>query len=189
MNAIVSMRELNVVEQLVIRAQAGDHDAMNALCAQFQNTIAALARKRLPESDVEDLVQDVLLQATRKLNQLRAPAAFPGWIKTMTVRLAINYGKRRKATVSADPDLLAQTMTCGQTPLDDLQVAEQASEVRDGMAALRDMDRQTLEAFYFDGKSLNEMCDQFDAPLGTIKRRLHTARRRLAKHLEPFQVV
>ena len=35
------------------------------------------------------------------------------------------------------------------------------------------MDRQTLVAFYFDGRTLLEMSDQFHSPVGTIKRRLH----------------
>jgi RNA polymerase sigma-70 factor (ECF subfamily) len=38
-------------------------------------------------------------------------------------------------------------------------------------------------AFYFHGRSLVEMSDQFDSPVGTIKRRLHVARKRLAKEL------
>ena len=46
------------------------------------------------------------------------------------------------------------------------------------------MDRETLDAFYVRGQSLIEMADEFDAPIGTIKRRQHTARKRLAKEVE-----
>jgi RNA polymerase sigma-70 factor (ECF subfamily) len=46
------------------------------------------------------------------------------------------------------------------------------------------MDRETLVAFYFDGRSINEMSKKFGTPVGTIKRRLHVARKRLAKELE-----
>lgn len=52
------------------------------------------------------------------------------------------------------------------------------------MRRLKDMDRDTLEAFYMRGQSLVEMSDQFDAPVGTIKRRLHVARQRLAREVE-----
>jgi RNA polymerase sigma-70 factor (ECF subfamily) len=45
------------------------------------------------------------------------------------------------------------------------------------------MDRDTLVAFYVKGRSLVEMSDQFASPVGTIKRRLHVARKRLAKEL------
>ena len=51
------------------------------------------------------------------------------------------------------------------------------------------MDRETLEAFYVEGQSLLEMADVFGAPLGTIKRRLHTARKRLAKEVDELAAV
>ena len=50
-------------------------------------------------------------------------------------------------------------------------------------------DRETLVAFYVDGRSLLEMSDDFDAPVGTIKRRLHVARKRLAKEVEELVAV
>jgi RNA polymerase sigma-70 factor (ECF subfamily) len=46
-----------------------------------------------------------------------------------------------------------------------------------------------LVAFYLHGQSLVEMSDEFEAPVGTIKRRLHVARKRLAKELECLQAV
>ena len=63
--------------------------------------------------------------------------------------------------------------------------AERQDQVRAGLARLGDLDRATLVAFYVEGRSLLEMSDDFDAPLGTIKRRLHVARKRLAKEVEP----
>ena len=46
-------------------------------------------------------------------------------------------------------------------------------------AALKTDDRAALEAFYLRGRSLKQMAREFDAPVGTIKRRLHVARQRL----------
>jgi RNA polymerase sigma-70 factor (ECF subfamily) len=43
-------------------------------------------------------------------------------------------------------------------------------------------------AFYVKGRSLNEMSNEFEAPIGTIKRRLHVARKRLAKEVEELAV-
>src|SRR5262249_1056426 len=54
---------------------------------------------------------------------------------------------------------------------------------------LRDLDRRTLVAFYFEGRSLQEMSAEFDSPVGTIKRRLHTARNRLRDKLSDLQLV
>ena len=58
-----------------------------------------------------------------------------------------------------------------------------------GISRLGEMDRDTLQAFYVDGHSLREMSDEFEAPIGTIKRRLHVARKRLAKEMEELEAV
>jgi RNA polymerase sigma-70 factor (ECF subfamily) len=52
------------------------------------------------------------------------------------------------------------------------------------MGRLRALDRETLIAFYVRGLSLVEIAEELMAPLGTIKRRLHTARKRLRAELE-----
>ena len=61
---------------------------------------------------------------------------------------------------------------------------ERQSQVRAGLRRLGDLDRNTLVAFYVEGQSLIEMSEEFRSPVGTIKRRLHTARKRLAVELE-----
>jgi RNA polymerase sigma-70 factor (ECF subfamily) len=63
---------------------------------------------------------------------------------------------------------------------------ERARQVRAGLRRLKALDRKTLVAFYVDGQSLAEMSTKFASPIGTIKRRLHTARKRLAVELEAF---
>jgi RNA polymerase sigma-70 factor (ECF subfamily) len=66
---------------------------------------------------------------------------------------------------------------------------ERVAQVHSGLSRLGEMDRDTLEAFYLRGQSLIEMSDRFDAPVGTIKRRLHVARKRLAAELETLQAI
>ena len=46
-----------------------------------------------------------------------------------------------------------------------------------------------LEAFYVRGESLSQMSESFEAPIGTIKHRLHVARKRLARQLETAAAV
>ena len=48
---------------------------------------------------------------------------------------------------------------------------------------MKTLDRETLVAFYIHGQSLVEMSERTGAPIGTLKRRLHTARARLKAEL------
>ena len=49
---------------------------------------------------------------------------------------------------------------------------------------MKSLDREALDAFYIRGHSLIEIAELLDVPLGTVKRRLHTARKRLKAELE-----
>lgn len=174
--------------ELVLLAQDGDREAFGELARRFQPTVFAIALKRLRNSaEACELAQDVFVQAMRKLPQLREPERFAGWLRRITVRMAINRGTRRPQDTAKNPEMFGALGDDGATPLEDLLRREQAAQVWGGLDRLRELDRRTLIAFYIEGQSLIEMSDQFDSPVGTIKRRLHTARNRLREELTNLQ--
>lgn len=169
---------------VVIEAQAGCRVAFGELVRRFESTVYAIAMRRLRnQAEASELTQDVFVQAMRKLNQLREPERFAGWLRRITIRLAINRAVRRPPVTPQDPEILVAINSETRSPLEDLMSGERADQVRGGLERLRTLDRQTLVAFYFEGQSLIEMSDRFRSPVGTIKRRLHTARTRLREEL------
>ena len=175
------------IAELVISAQDGDRDAFGELFARFRHTVFAIALRRLGDyNEAQELTQDVFVQALTKLIQLRDPNCFGGWVRSITHRMAINRHVRRGPALPTEPETLEATCVEPTTPLSVVLKREQRTQIQDGLSRLRDLDRETLVAFYVKGRSLLEMSDEFDAPLGTIKRRLHVARKRLAKEVEPM---
>jgi len=182
--------EDTTLEYLVIAAQAGDREAFGELATRFEPMVYSIAVRRLGNhSEAQELCQEVLVKAMQKLEQLKVPAAFAGWLRSITVRMAINRQVRRAPVVSTEPQALDATCFESATPLDAVLASERARQVRGGLARLGDLDRNTLEAFYVRGESLSEMSQSFAAPIGTIKRRLHVARKRLARQLETAAAV
>lgn len=170
------------VAQLVVRAQAGDRDAFGELFERYRPAIVALSMQRMRNAhEAEELAQDVFIQAMQKVAQLRVPEAFGGWLRQIVHRMAINRATRGRLSVSCDPETLEATCADNASPQSAFEDRERAAAVRSGLTRLGDMDQQTLRAFYLQGQSLIEMSNRFDAPVGTIKRRLHTARKRLAE--------
>lgn len=179
---------LGTVAQLVQSAQLGDRDAQSALYERYRNSALALAYRKLGNWDeAEELVQDVFMHAFDRLHQLRVPEAFGGWLRQIVRRSAINQLTRRRVSVGMDQAALDTVATNEANPLDELLDNECSGQVHRGLKRLGAMDRQTLEAFYIGGQSLLEMAQTFEAPLGTIKRRLHVARKRLAHEMADFQ--
>ena len=174
--------------ELVLRAQNGDQEAFGELASQFQPAIYSLVLRRLRNhSEAVETTQDVLMQAMRKLDQLREPERFAGWLRQIATRMAINRAVRRPPEATCEPETLSGVSSAPVSPLDHLLQNEAAEQVWGGLNRLRDLDRETLIAFYVEGHSLKEMSDDFDRPIGTIKRRLHTARNRLREELAAMQ--
>ena len=178
-------QEKQRVLQLVQAAQGGCRKSFGELFERYERHVFAVALRRIGDyGEAQDLVQDVFTQVMLKIDQLRQPECFGGWIRSITHRMAINRIVRRGPDVPMDPDTAAAVTVNEETPVDIALESERDSEMHAGLNRLKDLDRATLEAFYVKGHSLIEMSDEFDAPIGTIKRRLHVARKRLGKEVE-----
>ena len=173
------------IKTLVEKAQMGDRAAYGELIERFQPTVYAIALSRLRNpAEAQELAQEVFLHGMKKLPQLRDPQCFAGWLRQITVRMAINRMVRRSPIQSAEPLALQNVTAQGDSPLDGMVRAERKAELLENLEKLKPIDRSTLEAFYLRGKSLKEMSEEFETPIGTIKRRLHVARNRLKKAME-----
>jgi RNA polymerase sigma-70 factor (ECF subfamily) len=177
-----------VQDRLVSAAQQGDREAFGRLFEQFQRAVCAVAFRRLGDhAEAQEVCQEVFIQAMRKIGQLRDPRCFAGWLRAMASRMALNRAVRGPR-MPVMPEAFEVECRGQQTPLGDILDAECRAQVHSGLDRLSTLDRETLVAFYFDGRSLIEMSDQFRTPVGTIKRRLHVARKRLARELATTMV-
>lgn len=175
---------------LVLAAQEGDREAFGQLAERYERAVYATALRRLGNhAEAQEVCQEVLVRAMQKISQLREPAAFGSWLQAVTNRMAINRAVRKRAAIATEPDTLAATCVERETPLSAALARERQSQVRAGLGRLGELDRDTLVAFYVQGQSLVEMSAEFRSPVGTIKRRLHVARKRLAKELEELVAV
>ena len=175
----------NEIAIVVERARAGDRDAYGELFERFRYTVYAVALTRLRNPvEAQELVQEVFIHSMRKLDQLREPRCFAGWLRQITVRMALNRLSRSGPIWGVETEVLENAAGANVSPLDEMVRAEQRAEVWNGLNRLKAIDRATLEAFYMRGRSLKQMSRDFETPVGTIKRRLHVARNRLRRQLE-----
>ncbi|MTE17709.1 sigma-70 family RNA polymerase sigma factor [Streptomyces sp. TRM43335] len=150
---------------LLPRAQAGDEQAMNHLLTGITPYVARLCRS-VTHDDGADATQEALLAVYRGLHTLREPAAFYGWVRAVTLREAVRTAKR-----AGDAGTCVQ-VDSGQEadPLDTVHIS-------DVLERLSTSHRQvlTLRAY---GLNEEEMAQVLSLPIGTVRSRLHRARRR-----------
>lgn len=174
------MKELAVC---VLQAQAGSENAFGRLYTEFfSSVIGWLIKKGVPASDLEDLCQNIFIQAKRKLKQLKNPLGFPYWLKLISQRMAINHHhssvRKRKHHLNGN-----EVGNCKHAIVG-LINEERKKSLFYSIARLKDDDQKAIEAFYFEGLTYLQMSERFSVPVGTIKRRLHVARNRLRTRLE-----
>ena len=175
--------------RLVERAQDGDRAAFGELVEQFQPTVYAICLNRLGNpSEALEMTQEVFLHVMKRLDQLREPERFAGWLRQVAARMAINRATRKVPPATVESEILegASGSMLRDDPLDSLIRRERASRLWAGLERLKTMDRETLVSFYIQGQSLLEISETLETPVGTIKRRLHTARKRLKAELQTF---
>jgi len=169
---------------LVQAAQQGDRQAFDPLFQHFRRVVYATALRSLGNhAEAQELCQEVFCQAMRKIRQLRNPLCFGAWLRSIARRMAVNRAVRRRPEVCAEAGQFAAGSVERETPLGKVLARERVRQVHAGLSRLGDLDRDTLVAFYLRGQSLLQMSSEFRSPVGTIKRRLHVARKRLAKQL------
>jgi RNA polymerase sigma-70 factor (ECF subfamily) len=177
-----------MIVRLVLRAQSGDRVAFDALTREFRRMVMATVLQRIRnQAEAEDVSQDVFLRAFRKLQQLQDPVTFPAWLRQIADRQALNRLQRLPRERQVEDQYPEIAGHVAEQPLEQMLREEEAEQLHEGLSLLPALDRDTLWAFYFEGCSLLEMAANFDRPVGTIKRRLHTARGRLRDVLSGLQ--
>lgn len=164
---------------LVRKAQSGDRHAFGVLADRFAGCVRKAVRRRLSDpDDVDELCQDVLVVAMRKVNQLREPERFGAWLRQIAGRLSLNRAQRHKPALAGEA---AMESACSPEtgPDEAAERAEAFAVLHQGLNRLRVEDRETLLEHYKDGRSVEEIATRLNKPAGTIKRRLFDARNRL----------
>ncbi len=80
---------------LVGRVQTGDRGAFDQLFREYEKMVFAIVFRRLRNhASALEVTQDVFVQALRKIGQLKEVHRFPGWLRRIAARMAINRAVR-----------------------------------------------------------------------------------------------
>jgi RNA polymerase sigma-70 factor (ECF subfamily) len=182
-------------EVLLIRAQTGDREALNALFESCHKKLHRRALRILPRhQDAEDAVQDAMIAAFTHLKRFQGRADFLTWATRILINAALQQIRRTRAkpTLSWDEISGDSEGTSRQEYLKDPQPTPEeqlhGTEQREMLAAaLRKLSVESLQALrlcQFAENPLKEAANTLGLPVTTLKTRLHRARRALAVHLK-----
>jgi RNA polymerase sigma-70 factor (ECF subfamily) len=94
---------------LVSAARDGDRAALGQLFTRFGRMVHGLVLARAPRADADDLVQEVFVQALRKLGTLRDPAAFGPWLAAIARNQVADWHRSRVPVVPVEDTASARS--------------------------------------------------------------------------------
>jgi RNA polymerase sigma-70 factor, ECF subfamily len=158
---------------LVAAARAGDRVAFGRLYARFAPMLHGLLLVRVPRGDVDDLVQEVFLQAMRRLGSLRDPTAFGPWVAAIARNRARDHYRRGQPTEELRDEMPAPAR-------------DQHGEAAAVLGAIRRLPaayRDTLVLRLVEGMTGPEIAERTGLTHGSVRVNLHRGMQMLREAL------
>jgi len=135
-------------------------------------------------ADAEEVTQDAFLRAYQKFSTLRDPQKFRAWVARMSWRLALNRHRANFRALRRDGAWFA-SRPAPNDPEADASAREFESRMQEHIACLPEKLRAALLLSTVQGLDVRSVAMILKVPEGTVRSRLHLARRQLLKTLWP----
>lgn len=176
---------------LVLRAQKGEADAMEALLAQYEKRIYNISlRVTGNETDAFDAAQEALIKIYKSIASFRGTASFSSFVYRLTVNTCIDFLRKRKNDISIEASLEDGLSFEDKNNTDDPEKAYLNSDLNDKIQqALQKLDeehRVLIVLKDIQGFSYEEIAQVLKLSMGTVKSRLFRGREKLKKALANY---
>lgn len=166
--------------QFVTAARSGDRAAFGRLYDRYARMVHGVLLAKVPIGEVDDLVQDVFLQALRRLSTLREIGSFGAWLAAIARNRANDFHRR-----SAPEDQLTDETRENDIEHPSASADHQtpAAAVLEVIKALPDAYRETLILRLVEGMTGPEIAARTGLTHGSVRVNLHRGMQQLRTKL------
>ena len=169
--------------ELVARIQAGDVEAFETLYRQHSAKIYTLASRMAGSAeDGEDLLQEIFLQAYRKLGSFKGDSALGTWLYRLALNHCLDYVRSRRAkmnklTETLDAETSLEPSARRETPIARMDLERAVERLPEGC-------REAFVLHDVEGFGHKEIADRLEIAEGTSKSQVFKARAKLRAWLK-----
>lgn len=172
------------LEELAARAASGDQAALPELLRAIRPQVQRRVSKFLPfREDAEEAAQDTLLTVANKIHTFKGSGSFAGWLTVVATNQARQtYRVLKRRSVEQSAEVLPEAVDPRTTSV----IAGSRLDLLEALETLESEHPQLVEPLVLrdlGALSYAEIADQLDVPLGTVKARIHQARKQVAERL------
>ncbi len=172
--------------RLISQIRQGNILALKVLYEKYKvqvyHTALAITHDR---EAAEDILQDCFLRVYTYIDRLDGSLPLSPWLHRVAINLSYNWLNKRRRWLQPLEDVIDRLVAGPRTlPESALERGELQRVIQKAIASLSFEHRVVIVLFYLNSFSLNEIAYVLDCPVGTVKSRLHYARRNLRRKLE-----
>ncbi len=185
-NVMEIWRKGNLTEEMLVKQmKKGDKASFDMLYEKYKNM--ALHTAYLITGDYsysEDVVQDTFVKVYLHCKELKNDSGFKAWMMQILVRTAYKCGRKKSRELPDDE--VTQKMDTGRTlsSLEQVIMQEEAEAITQAVRKLPVKQRTVVVLYYYQEYQISEIAQIVGCLEGTVKSRLHTARKKLKSVLK-----
>ncbi|MEZ5346651.1 MAG: sigma-70 family RNA polymerase sigma factor [Pyrinomonadaceae bacterium] len=163
-------KEINAV--LVEQYRAGEKDAFDKLYKRLSPLVHGIVLARVPQEEVEDIVQEVFISAFNNIDRLRDSSAVGSWIAQIARNRTVEFFRRNKPAEELPEELSGRKSR-----------KNEANEILDAIRQMPDTYRETLILRLVEGMTGPEIAEQTGLTPSSVRVNLHRGMRMLRSKL------
>ncbi|MBN1632924.1 MAG: sigma-70 family RNA polymerase sigma factor [Ignavibacteria bacterium] len=178
---------------LIRSALAGEQNSYERLMKKYYNLIQSLVYKMIfNKEDVEDLTQEAFIKAFNSLHKFNREFAFSTWLYKIATNNCIDYLRKKKLTTfsidkeisSEDDDLRFEIPDEEHKPDKRVMNEQRKKIIEQAIDSLPVKYKRVIILRHKEEKDYEEIAEELNIPLGTVKAHLFRARELLNKILK-----
>ena len=167
-------------EWIVLRCQAGEESAFEDLIRLMQRPLLYYATKVTGNPEVAlDVLQDVWLKVFREIRRLRNPGSLRPWLYRIAHGIAVDRTRQRISWIRTQEAHIAELSESEDVSF----TREDAAAIHEALNELGTKHREVLVLYFLEEFSLAEIAMVIGCSEGTVKSRLHYAKKKMKQIL------
>ena len=167
-------------EWVALRCQAGEPEAFKDLVALMERPLLYYATKLTGNAETAlDVLQDVWIAAFRGIRKLKDPGSLRPWLYRITHAVAVNRVRQDVSSEKAEEAHIAAANGSAEITF----TRDDAAAIHEALNELAPKHREVLVLYFLEDFSLAEIATVVGCSEGTVKSRMHYAKRAMKEIL------